>query len=57
MTVFIKGDREKGVELDFAGMMKAYTQIFGTADQLNLPARSAAQVAALVEIEVIAVRP
>ncbi|NKF23869.1 RidA family protein [Solimonas marina] len=63
MTVFMKADPEKGNELDFAGMMKAYTQFFGTPEQPNLPARSAVQVAALarpaalVEIEVIAVRP
>jgi enamine deaminase RidA (YjgF/YER057c/UK114 family) len=63
MTVFMKGDPEKNGLLDFEGMMKAYTQFFGTADQPNLPARSAFQVAALVrpqyliEIEVIAVRP
>lgn len=63
MTVFLKGDPEKDGMLDFEGMMKSYTQFFGTAEQPNLPARSAVQVAALarpqylIEIEVIAVRP
>jgi enamine deaminase RidA (YjgF/YER057c/UK114 family) len=49
--------------MDFAGFMSAYSQFFGTKDQPKLPARSAMQVAALaapgalVEIEIIAVRP
>jgi len=57
------GDPAKGGKMDFAGMMEGYTQFFGTADQPNLPSRSAMQVAALanpgflVEIEVAAVRP
>jgi enamine deaminase RidA (YjgF/YER057c/UK114 family) len=51
-----------GNKMDFAGMMSAYTQFFGTATQPNKPARSTVQVAALaaagalVEIEVIAAR-
>jgi enamine deaminase RidA (YjgF/YER057c/UK114 family) len=63
MTVFLVGDPENDGMMDFAGFMKAYTQYFGTAEQPNLPARSAVQVAGLVaplmfvEIEVIAVRP
>jgi enamine deaminase RidA (YjgF/YER057c/UK114 family) len=42
--------------------MAGYTQFFGTAEQPNLPARSAFQVAALaapgalVEIEVVAAK-
>ncbi len=62
MHVFLAGDPANGGKLDFAGMMAAYTQYFGTAEQPNKPARSAMQVAALaapgalVEIEVIAVR-
>lgn len=50
-------------QLDFAGMMKAYTQYFGTPKQPNLPVRSAFAVAQLanpgwlIEIEVTAVRP
>ncbi|SFM94702.1 RidA family protein [Methylobacterium pseudosasicola] len=63
MTVFIVGDPAKGGHLDFAGLMEAYREQFGTAAQPNLPTRSAVQVAALanpgwlVEIEVTAVRP
>jgi enamine deaminase RidA (YjgF/YER057c/UK114 family) len=49
--------------MDFAGMMKAYRERFGTAAQLNKPARSTMQVAGLVdpgwlvEIEVTAAAP
>ncbi|SFN11468.1 Enamine deaminase RidA, house cleaning of reactive enamine intermediates, YjgF/YER057c/UK114 family [Dokdonella immobilis] len=63
MQVFLVGDPDKGGKMDFAGFMKGYTQFFGTAEQPNLPSRSAMQVAALanpgflVEIEVTAVRP
>lgn len=62
MQVFLAGDPAKGGKMDFAGMMKGYTRFFGTAAQPNVPARSAMQVAALVnpgwlvEIEVTAVR-
>jgi enamine deaminase RidA (YjgF/YER057c/UK114 family) len=63
MHVYLAGDAAKGGKMDFAGFMQGYTQFFGTKDQPNKPARSAMQVAALaapaalVEIEVIAVRP
>ncbi|MDE0854971.1 MAG: RidA family protein [Nevskia sp.] len=63
MQVFMAGDPAKGGRMDFAGMMEGYTQYFGTAEQPNLPSRSAMQVAGLanpgflVEIEVAAVRP
>lgn len=63
MNVFLVADKHKGSKLDFEGFMAGYTQFFGTQDQPNLPARSAVQVealvspSALVEIEVIAVRP
>ena len=63
MTVFLVGDPAKGGRMDFAGLMEAYREKFGTAAQPNLPTRSAVQVAALanpgwlVEIEVTAVRP
>jgi enamine deaminase RidA (YjgF/YER057c/UK114 family) len=63
MQVFLVGDPDQGGKMDFAGFMKGYTQFFGTAEQPNLPSRSAMQVAALanpgflVEIEVTAVRP
>lgn len=49
-------------QLDFDGMMKAYTQYFGTEKQPNLPVRSAFAVAQLanpgwlIEIEVTAIR-
>jgi enamine deaminase RidA (YjgF/YER057c/UK114 family) len=48
--------------MDFAGMMKAYSEKFGTPAQPNKPARSTMQVAGLVdpgwlvEIEVTAAR-
>jgi enamine deaminase RidA (YjgF/YER057c/UK114 family) len=63
MTVYLAGDPALGGKMDFAGMMKGYTQYFGTPEQPNKPARSAVQVAALaapgalVEIEVTAVKP
>lgn len=62
MQVFLVKDPAKGKKMDFAGFMKGYTQFFGTAEQPNLPARSAFEIAALanpawlVEIEVVAVR-
>lgn len=49
--------------MDFDGFMNAYRKFFGTAEQPNLPARSAFQVAGLaapgmlVEIEVVLARP
>ena len=49
--------------MDFAGMMSAYREYFGTAAQPNRPARSTMQVAGLVdpgwlvEIEVTAASP
>lgn len=52
-----------GKRMDFAGMMKAYREFFGTAAQPNKPARSTMQVAGLVdpgwlvEIEVTAAAP
>ncbi|WP_182356997.1 RidA family protein [Komagataeibacter europaeus] len=61
MHVYMVEDPKLG-KLDFDGMMKAYTQFFGTAKQPNLPVRSAFGVAHLgnpgwlVEIEVTAVR-
>ena len=49
---------------DFSGLMAGYTQFFGTKDQPNKPARTTVQVTlpaaslgALIEIDVIAVRP
>ena len=49
-------------QMDFAGMMSAYREFFGTAEQPNKPARSTMEVAGLVdpgwlvEIEVTAAR-
>jgi enamine deaminase RidA (YjgF/YER057c/UK114 family) len=63
MQVFLVGDPAKGDRMDFAGFMEGYRQFFGTPEQPNLPARSAMQVAGLVnpgwlvEIEVTAVKP
>ncbi|MGG6296431.1 RidA family protein [Leptolyngbya sp. AN02str] len=62
MQVFLVGDPSMDGKMDFAGFMAGYTQYFGTEEQPNLPARSAMQVAGLVnpgwlvEIEVVAVR-
>ncbi|MBB2201057.1 RidA family protein [Gluconacetobacter tumulisoli] len=61
MHIYMVADPKLG-KIDFAGMMKAYTQFFGTPSQPNLPTRSAFEVAHLanpgwlVEIEVTAVR-
>jgi enamine deaminase RidA (YjgF/YER057c/UK114 family) len=63
MRVFLVGDPAMAGKMDFAGMMAAYSQFFGTADQPHKPARTTVQVAglaspgALVEIEAQAVRP
>lgn len=63
MRVFLVGDPAMTGKMDFAGMMAAYGQFFGTADQPNKPARTTVQVAGLaspgtlVEIEAQAVRP
>jgi enamine deaminase RidA (YjgF/YER057c/UK114 family) len=62
MNVFLMGDPAKGGGMDFAGLMQAYREFFGSESQPNLPARTTVQVAglplpgALVEIEVIAAR-
>lgn len=49
MTVYLVGDPAKGGRMDFDGLMAAYSQYFGTAEQPNLPARSTVQVAGLVQ--------
>jgi enamine deaminase RidA (YjgF/YER057c/UK114 family) len=62
MRVLLVGDPAKGGKMDFAGMMEAYNQAFGTPAQPNKPARITLQVSALVlpgmlaEIEVQAAR-
>jgi len=59
LTVFMVGDPALGGKMDRDGMTKSYKKFFGTAEQPNVPARSAVQVAALgrpstrVEIEAI----
>jgi enamine deaminase RidA (YjgF/YER057c/UK114 family) len=63
MRVYLVGDPAMGGKMDFAGMMAAYNQAFGTAAQPNKPARVTTQVAALAapgllaEIEVQAAKP
>ena len=64
MTVFLVANPASSEgHMDFKGFMEAYTQYYGTAEQPNLPARSAVQVAGLaapgmlVEIEVVVARP
>jgi len=60
MRVFLVGP--PGQRMDFAGMMKAYREFFGTVKQPNKPARSTMQVTGLVdpgwlvEIEVTAAK-
>lgn len=62
MQVFLVAAPDNDGRMDFDGFMRGYTQFFGTAEQPNLPARSAFQIAALgdpgwlIEIEAIAVR-
>jgi enamine deaminase RidA (YjgF/YER057c/UK114 family) len=62
MHVFLVGDPAKDGKMDFAGMMEAYRQFFGTKEQPNKPARTTVQVSALagpgrlVEIEAIAAK-
>lgn len=61
-TVFLVGDSAKGGEIDFAGLNKAWSEVFGTTAQPNKPARSTVKVAglvlpgALVEIEFVAAK-
>ncbi len=61
-TVFLVGDPAKGGEIDFSGLNKAWSEVFGTATQPNKPARSTVKVAglvlpgALVEIEFVAAK-
>jgi enamine deaminase RidA (YjgF/YER057c/UK114 family) len=62
MRVFLVGDPAAGGRMDFAGMMRAYRERFGTVAQPKLPARTVVQVVALpvpgalVEIDAIAAR-
>jgi enamine deaminase RidA (YjgF/YER057c/UK114 family) len=62
MNVFMVGDPAKGGVMDFAGLMKAYSRVYGAASDGKLPARTTVQVVALpvagalVEIEAVAAR-
>ncbi|MDX3901633.1 MAG: RidA family protein [Sphingobium sp.] len=62
MTVFLVGDPRLGGKMDRDGMTVSFKKFFGTADQPNLPTRSAFQIAGLarpqqlVEIEAIAAK-
>jgi enamine deaminase RidA (YjgF/YER057c/UK114 family) len=61
MRVFLVAPRGQP-RMDFAGMMRAYREKFGTAQQPNKPARTTVQIAGLydpdflVEIEVTAAK-
>ena len=64
MRVYLGNNPATGGQPDFDGMMAGYTQFFGTKDQPNKPARTTVQVVlpaadsgALVEIDIVAVRP
>ena len=64
MRVYLGADPAKGGKGDFDGMMAGYSQFFGTKEQPNKPARTTVEVVlpaagsgALVEIDIIAVRP
>lgn len=62
MNVYLVADPAKGDRMDFAGMMVAYREAFGSESQPKLPARTTVEVSglpvpgALVEIEVVAAR-
>ncbi|KKW91461.1 endonuclease [Sphingobium chungbukense] len=62
LTVFLVGDPVLGGKMDRDGMTRAYKKFFGTAEQPNLPTRSAFQIAGLarpqqlIEIEAIAAK-
>jgi enamine deaminase RidA (YjgF/YER057c/UK114 family) len=64
MRGYLGADTAKGGKMDVAGMMAGYSQMFGTKEQSNKPARTTVQVVlpagdrgALVEVDVIAARP
>ena len=44
MNVFLVGDPAKGGAMDFAGLMKAYSRVFGAGTQGKLPTRTTVQV-------------
>jgi enamine deaminase RidA (YjgF/YER057c/UK114 family) len=63
MRVYLVGDPATGGQMDFKGLMAAYSKHFGTPDQPNRPSRTTVQVAGLVapgllvEIETVAAKP
>jgi enamine deaminase RidA (YjgF/YER057c/UK114 family) len=63
MRVYLVGDPANGGQMDYKGMMAAYSQHFGTPEQPNRPARTTIQVSnlvapgLLVEIETTAAKP
>jgi enamine deaminase RidA (YjgF/YER057c/UK114 family) len=63
MRIYLVGDPANGGQMDFKGMMAAYSKHFGTPEQPNRPSRTTVQVAnlvapgLLVEIETVAVKP
>jgi len=63
MHVYLGGDPAREGKMDYRGMMRGYSQFFGTKEQPNKPARTTVQVVlpaasngALIEIDLIAVR-
>lgn len=63
MHVYLGADPAKENKMDARGMMRGYSQFFGTKEQPNKPARTTVQVVlpigsrgGLVEIDLIAVR-
>ncbi len=62
MRVYLVGDPANGGQMDFKGMMAAYSRHFGAPEQPNRPSRTTVQVAGLVapgllvEIETVAAK-
>ncbi|MEG9434446.1 hypothetical protein JAO32_19315 [Terriglobus sp. ADX1] len=63
VRMFLGGDPAKDGKMDVAGMTAGYTQIFGTKEYPNKPARTTLQVVlpagvrgALVEVDLVAVK-
>ncbi len=62
LTVFLVGDPKKDGKMDRDGLARAFKKFFGSADQPNLPTRSAFQISALarpqqlIEVEAVAAK-
>jgi enamine deaminase RidA (YjgF/YER057c/UK114 family) len=62
LNVYLVGDPKLGGKMDFAGMNAGYREVFGTAENPNLVARTTVQISALanpaflVEIDAVAAR-